>query len=147
MGSLKAVLFNGVYWISPATRAALDALIECDGRVMSASFLAARAGLANRHQLARLFHREGLPSIDDTCAWIHLLTWAATWETERKSLCRSALCSGRDPAVCYRVVRRLTGLPWSEVRNLGTAWVLLRLLECCRPPATDGRKSVTSAGQ
>jgi hypothetical protein len=135
-----------MYWLAPATRAALEALVECNGRVLPARILAARAGLASRHQLARLFHREGLPSMDELSAWVHLLTWTMAWESERRSLCRSALRSGRDPAVCYRVVRRLTGLPWSEVRALGTAWLILRLLECCHPPAARAEASKTSAG-
>jgi len=61
--------------------------------------------------------------------WSRLLTWLERWETSGMALCRCAFEMGIDPAGCYRLVRRLTGLPWTEVRRRGTAWIVLVLNE------------------
>jgi len=43
-------------------------------------------------------------------------------------LANSALRAGMDPAAGYRLVRRVTGRSWSDVRNEGTWAVLSRFL-------------------
>lgn len=137
---IATLVCSALYWLSPQGRAAVDALLESDGRRLDTRFIASRAGLRNRHQLARLFQREGLPSVEETAAWTQVLSWVFAWEARGQSLGRSALAVGRDPAVCYRVVRRLTGLRWREIRDLGTASALLRLRDRCREPSAELRQ-------
>lgn len=110
----------------------LAALADCSGAFGSAPFFAARLGLRDRHQLARVLAWERLPPLQELEAWIRMLGWMLEWEQHGTALCQLALRAGADPAAYYRTVRRLTGLHWSELRLRGMAWVLWRLRERCR---------------
>ena len=90
--------------------------------------------LVSTLQLARILAHDGLPPLQELKAWIRIVGWVLEWEWERMSLCRSALNHDIDPAVCYRLVKRLTGASWTQVRTRGLAWTLLQLRERCRPP-------------
>lgn len=121
----------------PAASAAgvevLRVLAATEGRPGAVDLFARQLGLTSRHQLARLLHREGLPPFQELLGWSRLLTWLERWETTGMSLCRCAIEMGVDPAACYRLVRRLTGLPWTEVRRRGTVWIVLVLSERAVP--------------
>lgn len=102
------------------------------GHVGSEDVVARCLGVRNRFALARLLRREGLPSLRRLGEWISVLSWVMQAEQESMSLCRIAFRSGRYPSVCYRLVRDLTGLPWTQVRLRGSRWVegeLVRELE------------------
>lgn len=78
-----------------------------------------------------------LPPLQKLAAWVRLLGWVFEWEHRRTSLCRQAIRGGGEPPVCYRTVRRITGARWEEVRELGTAWVLMQLTaQSQRQPTT-----------
>jgi len=78
--------------------------------------------------------REGLPRLERLAGWIRVLGWVLAAELSDQSLSERELRTGRDPAVAYRTVKRVTGLPWGTVRRLGGAWVLLQLRDTCRTP-------------
>lgn len=61
--------------------------------------------------------------------WFDVLRWVRVGEQDAVSLCRVAFVSHRDPAACYRLVKRVTGHAWSEVRTLGSDWVTARISE------------------
>ena len=84
--------------------------------------------------LARLLKRDGLPSLEDLAGWISVLNWVLGWEHRGASLFEQALTSGRDPATCYRLVKRITGATWITVRNHGSGWVVLQLRDRCVIP-------------
>jgi len=119
----------------------LDALAACGGSVESAQLFAVGLGFKNRHQLARLLEREGLPVLEELAAWARLLDWRLQWERNQTGLCRLAIVSGLEPAVCYRTVKRLTGLPWTTVRDRSIEWTMTQLRARCRIPQEVGLPS------
>jgi hypothetical protein len=78
--------------------------------------------------------REGLPRLERLAGWIRVLGWVLAAELSDQALSQRELSNGRDPAIAYRTVKRVTGLPWGTVRRLGAAWVLLQLRDTCRTP-------------
>jgi hypothetical protein len=144
MTFLHLLVQSSLDWVSPAGGAVIRSLVEAGSVVEHADLLARRLGFRNRHNLARLLKGEGLPPLQELRGWIRLLGWVLEWEQRRTSFCSLALRSGTDPAVCYRLVRKLTGVGWSIVKARGSAWVLLKLHERCnqlRPADMHSRSS------
>lgn len=117
--------------LSQAGRDAIDRLLDERGRLQSAESLAHAVGLRNRHQLAYVLQRDGLPPAQHLAAWLRLLIWVAEYELEGTSICRASLHEARDPAYRYRLVKRLTGLDWTAVRQRGTVWLLHEFIGRC----------------
>jgi hypothetical protein len=132
MHQLTALVVITLHWVSPATREILELLSTFHG--MSADVLAQRITKRSRHQIARILSNDGLPCLKKLRMWIRLIAWLFRWEASRTSLYDSAISENMDPAVCYRAVKKLTGLSWSDVRARGLAWLLLRLREQCHSP-------------
>ena len=103
--------------------------------------MAARVGLQNRFQLARLLQREGTPAFGQLADWICLLQWLWEAEEKRVTLLQLSRSSTTNAATCYRRCKRLLGVPWSVARQRGMHSALVRFLESCRCPVR--RKSVT----
>lgn len=112
----------------------ITALVASRGIVQGAELFARKLGYRNRHQLARALEREGLPALESLARWVRVLLWVRAWEHSRLALSRSALDEGADYSVRFRVVRQVTGQPWTQVRAEGAAWVAMRLREQCRQP-------------
>lgn len=112
--------------------AVLDQIVLTGGSAPPTAPLASRLGLSNRYALARLMHREGLPGIRELGSWITILGWV--WEAEQTddSLFVIAIRHHRSPAGCYRLVKRLTGFTWIQLRERGTCWLVERLEHRCR---------------
>lgn len=121
-------------WISPVARRLLEVIITARGLIRGADSLARALGFRNRHQLKRQLEREGLPNLEVLCGWIRVLLWVEEWERAGVALSRGALRTDTDPAVRFRCVKRITGHSWSNVRGLGSTWVVFQLLERCRKP-------------
>jgi hypothetical protein len=47
-------------------------------------------------------------------------------------LCDLAFHVHKDPATCYRTVKRVTGLCWLELRKRGLKWMLERFVAHCQ---------------
>lgn len=135
MDIAETLLFGFLPWLSPGARAVITALVASRGIVRGAELFARKLGYRNRHQLARALEREGLPALESLARWIRVLLWVRAWENSRLALSRSALDEGVDYSVRFRVVRQITGHPWTTVRKEGAAWVAMRLREQCRQPA------------
>ncbi len=131
MLDLAAALDDAMPGLSPQARTILAALVACGGRTGSVERLAHSAGLTSRYQLARLLRREGLPQVEELCAWIYALARLVEWETSRVSLCESALRSGAEPGSGYRRVRHVCGVRWSEARAIGFDHMLVRFIQRC----------------
>lgn len=119
---------------TPRGRKLLEEIMVCPARHRTAASVARSLGLANRHALARLIHREGLPQYRVLTGWLCVLMLVIAWEEDHKALSRSALDQAKDPAAYSNVVRRVTGLRWKEVRDRGSAWVLAELVDLCHKP-------------
>lgn len=130
-------------------RAILDALLLTGGSIGSASVVATRLGLPSRFALGRMLARQGLPGLRELAAWISLLEWIILAERFKVPLFVIATRSRRSPAVCYRTVKRLTGLTWAELRAHGSPWVLRLFAAQCRGATapTARRPAVAAAGR
>ena len=114
----------------------MEAVLLSGGSIGTAQQVASHLGLHNRFELARFLKREGLPPLHDLAAWASVLTWVDRHQRSGSSLCQLAFGTRRDPAVCYRMVKRITGLQWHELRHKGLAWVAERFVEHCRAQGT-----------
>jgi len=118
--------------LSLRTRAVVEAVLLCGGPIGSAQCVAPHLGLRNRFELARLLKREGLPPLHDLAAWASVLAWLDRAECTGSSLCELAFRARKDPATCYRTVKRVTGRRWVELRQLGSRWVIEQFVAHCR---------------
>ena len=117
--------------LSLRSRAVVEAVFLCGGSIGTAQQVAPHLGLHNRFELARFLKREGLPPLHDLAAWASVLTWVDRNELTGCSLCQLAFRARRDPAVCYRTVKRITGLQWHDLKRKGLAWVVERFVARC----------------
>ncbi len=127
--------------LSFRSRAVVEAVFLCGGSIGTAQQVAPHLGLHNRFELARFLKREGLPPLHDLAAWASVLAWMDRSEHTGCSLCQLAFGAKRDPAVCYRTVKRITGLQWRDLRRKGLAWVVDRFVARCGTNADASRLS------
>jgi len=129
---LANVLQTALPPLSATSRAVVSALACCNGHASSAGEIAAWVGLRDRHQLARGLRRDGLPPLEQLAGWARVLYWVLEAQSGDRSLLELARREQLDPAVAYRLVHRVTGLRWSQVRRAGLATMLARFRERCR---------------
>jgi len=122
----------------------VEAVLLSGGSIGTAKQVAPHLGLHNRFELARFLKRERLPPLHDLAAWASVLAWVDLSERTGCSLCQLAFGARRDPAVCYRTVKRITGLNWHELKLKGLAWVVERFLAQCGAPTVSGHGDVVS---
>ncbi len=123
--------------LSLRSRSVVEAVLLSGGSIGTAQEVAPYLGLHNRFELARLLKREGLPPLHDLAAWASVLAWLDRAEGTGCSLCQLAFRARKDPATCYRTVKRVTGLRWAELRRRGSPWVLRRFVALCEPQARN----------
>ncbi len=131
MEPLAPQLHSAVPRLSAAGHEILALLAGSGGRIASADCFAVRLGLRSRHQLARVLRREGLPHVEELCAWIKTLQWLLEWEHTRQSLFTLALEGAQHPPTCYRLVKRVTGKTWRQTCADGYAITLLSFVNRC----------------
>jgi DNA-binding beta-propeller fold protein YncE len=117
--------------LSENGRALLNALGCMNGHPPGCAELAEWLGFHDRYQFARALRREGLPPLEVVGGWARTLYWMLEAETTGMSLRELADRERTDPAVAYRLVRRITGQRWSEVRRAGLAVTVLRFRDRC----------------
>ena len=153
-----ALLFHqSLPWLTPNARAVISTLVCDNGRVGSAQALCQRLGLRNRFQLNRLLHREGLPPYEELAGWVCVFYWMLRADADETSgsLRSLANTTRMEAASCYRLVRRVTGRCWSQLRRAGTPEVMRWFVKSTRPrhsiqsrPAADGpRAPLLSTGR
>jgi hypothetical protein len=138
---LTSVLQTALPHLSHHGRALLSALGCLNGHPPCSQKLAELLGFQDRYQLARALRREGLPPLEVIGGWARTLYWMSEAETSGRSLRELAEREQLDPAVAYRLVRRVTGRRWTEVRREGLAVTMLRFRERC----ANGRGNVAVA--
>ncbi len=138
---LTSVLQTALPHLSDHGRALLSALGCLNGHAPCSQELAEWLGFHDRYQLARALRREGLPPLEVIGGWARTLYWMSEAEASGKSLRELAERERLDPAVAYRLVRRVTGQRWSEVRREGLAVTMLRFRDRC----AKGRGRVAGA--
>src|SRR5258706_447891 len=134
--ALASLLQGALPWLSSDGRAVVNTLICDNGRVGSAQALCERLGLRSRFQLSRLLRREGLPRYGGLAGWISVLSWMLRSDTEtRGTALRSLAAQTRiETASAYRLVRRVTGHRWKELRHAGTPEVVRWFQYRTHPP-------------
>ncbi len=125
--------------LSLPSRAVVEAVLLIGGSVGTAADVAPLLGLQNRFELGRLLKREGLPALHCLAGWANVLAWVERAESTGCSLCQIAFRARKDPATCYRTVKRITGLHWLEIRRRGSAWVLHEFIAHCRGKQSSRR--------
>lgn len=118
--------------LSVRAQAIVDALLLSGGELGTATELAPHIGEPNRFAVARLLRREGLPALHSLAAWARVLTWVQRAERTGCSLCELAFRCKKDPAVCYRTVKRVTGLSWGDLRRRGSQWLIADFIAHCQ---------------
>jgi hypothetical protein len=151
--ALASLLHQALPWLSVDGRAVVNTLVCDNGRVGSAQALCQRVGLRSRFQLNRLLRREGLPPYEELAGWVCVFYWmvrddAANGRAALRALARQTRI---DIASAYRLVRRVTGRRWTEVRRAGTREVLRWFQHRTHPPrplrsTRASRPSVRAAG-
>jgi DNA-binding beta-propeller fold protein YncE len=131
---LTTLLQNALPGLSRVGRAVVSTLASRNGAAASANELAVSVGLRDRHQLARRLRRDGLPSLEQLTGWTRVLHWILEATASDTSLLQLARRDQLDPAVAYRLVRRVTGQRWSEARRAGLSTALIRLRNQCACP-------------
>jgi YVTN family beta-propeller protein len=124
--ALASLLNRALPWLSADGQAVLKSLICDNGRAGSAEALSHRLGLRSRFQLNRLLHREGLPTYEELAGWVSVFYWMLRADAGEGRGALRAL-AGQTPietASSYRLVRRVTGRCWRELRRVGTTEVL-----------------------
>lgn len=101
-------------------RAAAPAYIEADD-------FAQRIGLRSRFALVRHLRKLRLPPFRDLQAHIRVLAMKVESERKNVSLSKLAWQNGGDPASWLRLVRRVTGHPWSAVSRRDTLWLACKV--------------------
>ena len=129
---VAALLHEALPRLSPCSRSIINHLVAVLGYFGHASSVATAVGLQSRYQVAHTLQNDYLPCLEELAAWVRLLGWIHEWEMNRTTICGTTLSCGRDPAVCYRSVRRITGCCWTEVKERGSNWVVGQLQARCR---------------
>jgi len=129
---LTSLLHKTLPHLSVNGRALLSALGCVNGRPTSISELAQWLGFHDRYQLARALKREGLPPMETLGGWTRTLYWIIESQTSGATLRELARRDHLDPAVAYRLVRRITGRRWSQLRRAGLEGALLSFRDHCR---------------
>jgi len=130
--SMELALRASLPHLSFRTQAIVDALRLGGGSIGSAAEVARVLGLSSRFVLGRMLRGQGLPGLRELAAWISVLGWVMLAERSNASLFVIAIRSRRSPAVCYRMVKRLTGLTWLVLKAHGSAWVRGLFVKRCR---------------
>ena len=136
---LTSLLQDTLPHLSYKGRAVLSALGCVNGRAPGSAELAAWLGFHDRYQFARAMRREGLPPLETLGGWARTLYWLLESESSGVTLRELAERDQLDPAVAYRLVRRVTGRRWSEIRRAGLALTLLHFRDQCRTGRGRGR--------
>ena len=145
MELLAPQLISTVPHLAAAGHEILALLAGSGGCIVSADSFAAGLGFRSRHQLARALRREGLPQIEELCAWIKVLHLLLEWEHTHRSLFTLALEAALHPPTCYRLVKRVSGKTWRQACADGYAIMLLSFVNRCLGLRHGGEAAVRIA--
>src|SRR5687768_5432340 len=118
-------------------RAVVEVLVCNNGLIADADPVPTYLGLRTRHQVARALRRAGLPPLEELAGWTRVLYWLLQSEQTGASMFTHARQASLEPATCYRLVRRLTGQPWSRIRRDGLDAAVRRFRDSIKPSRTD----------
>jgi hypothetical protein len=144
---IHTILDTRLFWLSPVTRLILTELVFRRGTYVDAPRLARSVGLADRYRLAYALQRDGMPPLTALANWIKIIVWLEEAEATGGSLCEAALAELNEPSARYRLVKHLTGVPWTALRARGMVWLLELFVSRCtrRPLIAEGSATTRPA--
>ncbi len=144
---IHTILDARLFWLSPLTRSILAELVFSRGTYADAPRLARSVGLADRHRLAYALQRDGMPPLTTLANWIKIIVWLDEAEATGDSLCGAALSELNEPSARYRLVKHLTGVPWTTLRARGMVWLIELFVSgrTRRPVSADGSPATRRA--
>ena len=131
MDTLAQQLCSAIPRLPATGREIVTFLADSGGCIDCPDAFAMRVHLRSRHQLARVLRREGLPQIEELCAWIKVLCLLIGWEQTHRSLYTMALDASLHPPTCYRLVKRITSKTWRQACDDGFGIMLVRFVTRC----------------
>jgi hypothetical protein len=110
-------------------RRVVSVLAQKGGQFDRVGEVAEQAGFRDRDQLHQLLAERDLPPLTALARLVRVLNW--TLETEDKSLTLATLAreDGRYLAHYSRDVRKALGVSWSELRELGSDWLVEQIAD------------------
>src|SRR2546430_17625158 len=99
--------------LSAGARAIINALTCYNGAYWSAGYVATMTGMRNRHQLARVLRREGLPPLVELAGWARTIYWLLQAEATGAPLRQAPHPANAPTAPPSRFGRPVPGLPGS----------------------------------
>jgi hypothetical protein len=143
MEPLREQLYSAIPRLSNTGREIIALLADSGGRIECPDSFATGVRLRSRHQLARVLRREGLPQIEELCAWVKVLRLLLEWEHTHRSLYAMAIDASFYPPTCYRLIKRVTGKTWRQACEDGFGIMLVRFVNRCLS-MRSGRNSKAS---
>jgi len=145
---LTSLLQSALPKLSASGRAVVSTLGCCNGQ-LSPNDVSQWLGYRTRYQLARVLRRDGLPPFEDLAAWTRVLHWLSQAESTGAALLQLVRRDGLDPAGAYRLVHRVTGSRWSELRRAGVGGVVRRMQDQTKARVwlNDAGRSIGDPGQ
>ena len=137
MNLLAQQLCSAIPRLSATGREVITLVADCGGCIDCPDSFATNLQLRSRHQLARVLRREGLPQIEELCAWIKVLRLLLDWEHTHRSLYTMALDASLYPPTCYRLVKRITSKTWRQACEDGFGTMLVRFVNRCMTMSAD----------
>ena len=131
MNQLSALYDAALPWISDRGRRVLHSVVDSQGRIPCAQDFAISVELVNRHQVARVLRTEGLPQIEELCAWVKTIHLIQEWERTHRSLYALAIDAKMYPPNCYRLLKRVTGKTWTHACADGSTVMMMRFAGRC----------------
>lgn len=89
--------------------------------------VARRAGLRDRDELYTTLRRAGLPPFTRLARLVRTLNWLLEAEDSNVTLSRLARDDQRYASQCSREVRATLGIPWRELRERGSGWLVAQI--------------------
>ncbi|MFZ5623505.1 MAG: hypothetical protein ACOY71_03615 [Gemmatimonadota bacterium] len=93
----------------------------------SGDALAEAIGLPSRQGLNRLLAAEGWPPVATLRTWVRLVRWVVGSERDGTTLAAWARYHGVEAGALHRLVKRQTGLSWSDVLARGSGYLIAEL--------------------
>jgi hypothetical protein len=106
--------------------------------------VAEACGYHSRFEMARRLHGAHLPRYRKLVNWLTVLDWIVRSEIERRTMDEIAAEIHRNRTSCYRLVKRTTGLTWSDLQQRGLAWMIVAFDNACAGQSQLGVSAVQS---
>lgn len=125
-GELERRVLEALGWPCPACARAVAIVLENPHDRHAFDRAAAALGVNSRRSLEGRMRKHGFPTLRQLQDWLRVLALLHGWEAFGHRLQQQAFNASSEPAVLWRAVHRVTGLPWSGAQKVGFATWLWR---------------------